>query len=95
MQSGGPSSSGPLATATAADPVDRGALDAQLIAAHRAGDLARLVDLYDRAAGLFDAAGNVDAACFFLTQAYVFSLQCDDPRSSEIHARLMERGREE
>ena len=74
---------------------DRDALDAQLIAAHQAGDLPRLVDLYARAGRLSEADGHIDAACFYVTQAYVFALQADDPRAPDLHAFLMSHGREE
>lgn len=73
----------------------RARLDARLIAAHQAGDWVRLVDLYAEAGALADAAGDVDAACFYVTQAYVFALQADDPRANELHAVLKARGREE
>lgn len=75
---------------------DRAALDAALIAAHAAGDGRALVRLYARAADQArDADGNVDAECFFLTQAYVFALQTGAPEASALHARLKAHGREE
>ena len=73
----------------------RSRLDAELIAAHEAGDWAALVSYYRRAADQEQAAGNVDACCFFLTQAYVFALQSDDPGAADLHARLKALGREE
>ncbi|ASM72061.1 MULTISPECIES: hypothetical protein [Roseobacteraceae] len=66
-------------------------LNAQLLAAHAAGDHRALVDLYARAA---DGAQNVDAACFFLTQAYVFALEQNTPQISALRARLAAEGRE-
>ncbi|MEQ9694217.1 hypothetical protein [Shimia sp. SDUM112013] len=67
-------------------------LDARMIAAHEAGDQAALVALYTEAA---EAAGDVDAHCFFLTHAYVFALEAGAPEAAELHARLKKLGREE
>jgi hypothetical protein len=67
------------------------ALDAALIAAHEAGDHAALVTLYTRAA---DRACDLNTACFQLTQAYVFALECDDARAPGLRARLVAHGRE-
>lgn len=75
--------------------MDRAALDAALIAAHEARDHARLVALYGEAADRAEAAGETDAACFFLTQAYVFALASSASEAAVLHARLMARGREE
>ena len=73
----------------------RAELDAELIAAHAAGDGARLVRLYTAAADSSAAAGDIDAACFFLTHAYVFALHMGDPAAEALHRRLMAEGREE
>ena len=73
----------------------RALLDARLIAAHEAGDLGRLVELYAEAARTSEDIGDIDAACFYLTHAYVFALQTDDPRAPDFHAQLKARGREE
>lgn len=75
--------------------MNRAELDAALIAADEAGDGPRLVALYAQAADGAEAAGDIDAACFYLTHAYVFALQAGDARASELHARLQARGREE
>lgn len=74
---------------------DRDRLDAALIAAHARRDHRRLVEFYARAADEAEAAGSVDAACFFLTQAYVFALESGDARAAALHRRLLEHGREE
>ena len=76
-------------------PPTAAALDAALIAAHQAQDCSALVDLYWDAARAREATGDIDAACFFLTQAYVFALQADDPRAAQLHLRLNRHGREE
>ena len=75
--------------------MDRAALDAALIAAHRADDLPRLVALYLEAADRFERDGDRDGCCFFLTHAYVFALETGDARARDLHARLKARGREE
>lgn len=79
--------------APARDTRDR--LDRALIAAHEARDGARLVALYTTAADRAEVAGNVDAACFYLTHAYVFALETDHPDAATLHHRLKAEGREE
>lgn len=66
-------------------------LDARLTAAHEAGDGGALVGLYAQAA---DAMNDRDAACFFLTHAYVHALERGDWRAAALHARLKAEGRE-
>ncbi|UOA27006.1 hypothetical protein [Pseudosulfitobacter sp. DSM 107133] len=66
-------------------------LNAQLLAAHAVGDHAALVMLYTQAA---DSTQDVDAACFFLTQAYVFALEQNAPQIAALRARLAAQGRE-
>lgn len=73
----------------------RARLDAALIAAHEARDWRRLVALYEEAAETSEAKGDVEAACFYLTHAYVFALQTGHPDAAELHRRLKARGREE
>ena len=75
--------------------LDRVALDRALIEAHEAGDKPRLVLLYTQAANEAEAAGDIDACCFYLTQAYVFALACGAPEADSLHARLLAHGREE
>lgn len=77
------------------DTLDQSELDAALIRAHVVGDREALVDLYERAGLVEQAAGNVDAAAFFYTQAYVFALEAGDARAGELRNRLIELGREE
>jgi hypothetical protein len=67
------------------------ALDAGLLAAHAAKDKCALVTLYLQAA---DVAAKTDAACFYLTHAYIFALDLGDPRAATLRARLVEHGRE-
>ncbi|MBT5294919.1 MAG: hypothetical protein HOL32_04895 [Octadecabacter sp.] len=65
-------------------------LDDRLLAAHANDDRAALVALYKQAA---DAADTTDAACFFLTHAYVFALELGHQDVPSLHARLLEHGR--
>ncbi|QIE44761.1 hypothetical protein G5B38_04025 [Pseudohalocynthiibacter aestuariivivens] len=68
------------------------ALDAAMIAAHDRHDQAGLIQLYTQAA---DEANDLDAACFYLTHAYVFALEAGAREAALLRARLMEHGREE
>lgn len=65
-------------------------LNALLLAAHDAGDRDALTVLYTRAA---DLAETDDAACFFLTQAYVYALEQGHPTQELLYARLAAHGR--
>ena len=64
--------------------------DAALLAAHAAGDSGALAGLYARAA---EAAPDLDAACFFLTHAFVFALEAGLPEADTYEARLRAHGR--
>lgn len=56
-------------------------LDQELLAAHADGDKHRLAELYERAANTADT----DAAkYFFLTQAYVFALDCGHEKERSL-----------
>lgn len=66
-------------------------LNAQLLAAHEAGDTPALIRLYQCAA---DQADNLDAACFYLTHAYVFALESGHPDAETVRLRLVAEGRE-
>jgi hypothetical protein len=65
-------------------------LQDRLLAAHARDDRAALVGLYTEAA---DTAADIDAACFFLTHAYVFALEQGDPASATLFQRLKAEGR--
>jgi hypothetical protein len=71
-----------------------GDLNAALLRAHGAGDAAQLSGLYRQAGEDERARGCLDAACFFLTQAYIFALEAGLPDAGEIHAILKFHGRE-
>ena len=65
-------------------------LQQRLLDAHRRDDRAALVALYTEAA---DTANDVDAACFFLTHAYIFGLELDHPQVPVLFDRLRAEGR--
>lgn len=73
--------------------MDRGALDHALLEAHAKQDSAALVRLYALAANESETARDTDAACFFLTQAFVFALESGDARADELNRRLADHGR--
>ncbi|MEM7719913.1 MAG: hypothetical protein AAF222_11990 [Pseudomonadota bacterium] len=57
-------------------------------------DLGQVIDIYTNAASEKMRAGDVDSASFLLTQGWIFALDADDPRATEIHAQLVALGRE-
>ena len=73
---------------------DQGALDAALLAAHGDGDSAGLAVLYTTAADRAEQAGDVDAACFYLTHAYVFALEAGLAEAGALNRRLASFGRD-
>ena len=64
-------------------------LNDQLLAAHARHDTCALVSLYAQAAEGVER----DAACFFLTHAYIYALDCGDARADALFARLKAEGR--
>ncbi|WP_291730600.1 hypothetical protein [Leisingera sp. F5] len=73
--------------------MERAELDRALLKAHEDKDNAALVQLYTLAGDRAEAAGNIDAACFYLTHAFVFALEAGQPEAKELNRRLAERGR--
>lgn len=65
-------------------------LHAQLLAGHARHDQPALVTLYSQAA---DTTPDIDAACFYLTHAYIFALELGHPDTPALHARLAAHGR--
>ncbi|WP_134013389.1 hypothetical protein [Litoreibacter halocynthiae] len=65
-------------------------LDAELLAAHAAGDVEALITLYTRASE--EAVKDV-AQGFYLTHAYVFALEAGDARAAGLAERLRVQGR--
>jgi hypothetical protein len=70
-------------------------LQQRMLRAHEAGDAAVLPVLYLEAARLREAQGELDAACFFYTHAYVYALDAgDDAIAGEARSRLKTHGRD-
>ncbi|MFC2970211.1 hypothetical protein [Acidimangrovimonas pyrenivorans] len=68
-------------------------LDRKLLAAHAEGDAAALVALYTRAGDAREAVGDIPAACFYLTQAFVFALEAGLAEAEALNRRLFDHGR--
>lgn len=78
---------------------DRGAalqqsLDRDLLVAHAAHDTDSLVRLYRQAGEGREQAGDIDAACFFYTHAYVFALESGHAAAGELLDMLVRHGRD-
>jgi len=69
-------------------------LNEDVLRAHAKGDFAALVELYAAAGDRALRAGEIDAGCFFTTQAYVFALQDGHGQAEALRATLMRHGRE-
>jgi hypothetical protein len=70
-------------------------LEQELLSAHARDDRRALIGLYAQAANIREEVQDIDAACFYLTHAYVFALDVGANEALELHARLKARGREE
>lgn len=66
-----------------------------ILDAHEDEDRHALVDLYTEAATRAEASGDIDATCFFLTQAYVFALEAGHEAAGSLRSRLIAHGRED
>ncbi|WP_424978192.1 hypothetical protein [Leisingera sp. S232] len=73
--------------------MERADLDRALLQAHEDNDSAELVRLYTLAGDQAEAAASIDAACFYLTHAFVFALEAGMPEAKVLNRRLAERGR--
>ncbi len=67
-------------------------LNDAILNAHDQRDQRALVDLYHQAA---QSAQNIDEACFFATQAYIFALDTGHAKTAELHRFLCDHNREE
>jgi len=65
-------------------------LYARLLDAHERHDHPALVKLYAKAA---ETAHDTDAACFYLTHAYIFALELGHSDTAALHAQLAAHGR--
>lgn len=75
--------------------MDDAALQEALMEAHGRGDHLALVQLYTEAADRREAMGDIDAACFFLTHAFVFALEQGADEAQDLRKRLAALGRVE
>ncbi len=74
---------------------DEKRLQQEMLEAHEEDDLSALPALYLAAAQLRESQNDVDAACFFYTQAYVYALDCGDRSVADTaRSRLRRHGRE-
>ncbi len=67
----------------------------QIQQAHHSGNMVLLSTLYAQAADELEADGDTDAACFYLTQAYIFALDAGLPSATAYNKRLADHGRDE
>lgn len=70
-------------------------LNKQVFQAHEQGDHTTLIDVYHMLGMEELNDRKVTAACFLLTQAYIYALESGDARADEIHKILKSHGREE
>ena len=69
-------------------------LDGRIRAAHTDGRLDRLATGYAESAALYERQGEIDAACFYWTQAYVIALDAGiDGLADGMKAKLTAFGR--
>lgn len=68
-------------------------LDKRLLQAHADHDALGLIDLYQQAAMLAESQQDHDAACFYLTHAFIFALEHGAPEADALNRKLFERGR--
>jgi hypothetical protein len=82
-------------SSTAGSPANsvRETLEARIIAAHEAGDGVGLAKCYGEAADSAETEGDIDRACFFLTQAMVFALEAGLASAADFEGRLRAYGR--
>lgn len=68
-------------------------LELALLKAHADENMPALVQLYTEVGNQCEAAGKTDAACFYLTHAYVFALDVGTDEATELNERLVDYGR--
>jgi len=73
---------------------DRNCLEKRILAAHGLNDGFRLAELYAQGAEIKREAGELDAAGFLLTQAFVFALESGHPMAEILRAKLVADDRE-
>ncbi len=73
--------------------MDREALNKALLEAHHSNEITELVLLYAIAGDEAELRQDIDAACFYLTQAFVFALEAGGPEAERLNKRLADKGR--
>lgn len=73
--------------------MDPKALDAALLEAHNRNDVAALVRLYTLAGDQAERQKDIQAACFYLTHAFVYALESGAPEADGLNRRLADHGR--
>ncbi|SLN25703.1 hypothetical protein [Ruegeria meonggei] len=73
--------------------MDKTELDRLLLDAHDRNDHAALIRYYTLAADTCEQAQDIDAACFYLTHAFVFALECGAAEADALNQRLVAHGR--
>lgn len=73
--------------------MEKDELDRLLLKAHEQDDHSALIHYYTMAADEREAAQDIDAACFYLTHAFVFALESGAPEADVLNARLVAHGR--
>lgn len=87
-------SGGPLWPAgTNETPMNKTELDHLLLEAHDHNDHAALIRYYTLAADAREQERDIDAACFFLTHAFVFALESGAAEAKTLNQRLVAHGR--
>ena len=74
---------------------DIGADNTRLLAAYARGDGREMMQIYQAAGRVALDAGDIDAGCFLLTQAYVYGLELGAAEAEELRTILVQYGREE
>ena len=74
--------------------MDEMTLEAAVLQAHTDGNQDNLIRLYTLAADRAEQAMHIDAACFYLTQAFVYALEHGAPQAAQLHQRLVQHGRD-
>ncbi|WP_170763767.1 hypothetical protein [Ruegeria lacuscaerulensis] len=73
--------------------MDKDELDRLLLEAHERNDHAALIRYYTMAADEREQAQDIDAACFYLTHAFVFALESGSKEAEALNLRLVAHGR--
>ena len=71
------------------------ALDEALLRAHELNNTDDLVRLYTLAGDAKEREDDIDGACFYRTQAYIFALESGNDAVQALNERLVQHGREE